>query len=55
MALTGNDTRPTLTFEAVGSTINGSGPADTSQFEGNAKFKAKFRWTPIFNSAIDRP
>jgi len=50
--LTGNDTRPTLTFEAVGSTINGS-TADTSQFEGNTKFKAKFRWTPIFNSSID--
>lgn len=63
--LTGNDTRPTLTFSAVGSTINTTGTStgtvtgtstdtpDTSQFEGNATLKAKFRWTPIFNSAID--
>jgi hypothetical protein len=50
---TGNDTRPTLTFEAVGSTLNGSSTKDTSQFEGNAKLKAKFRWTSILNSSID--
>jgi len=65
--LTGDDTRPTLTFSAVGSTINTTGTStgtgtgtgtstatgDTSQFEGNATLKAKFRWTPVFNSAID--
>lgn len=53
VGLTGDDTRPTLTFQGVGSTMNNSGSPNTTQFEGNAAFKAKFRWTPILNSAID--
>lgn len=50
--LTGNDTRPTFTIEAVGSSLHGTAN-DTSQIEGVSRLKAKFRWTPIFNSAVD--
>jgi len=53
LMLAGNNTRPTLTFEAVGSNNRIEGGESSSQFEGSSTFKAKFRWTPIFNSSVD--
>jgi len=53
MGLAGDDARPTLTFEGVGATTQPQGGTSSSQFEANAKFKSKFRWTPAYASSID--
>lgn len=51
--LTGSDTRPKLTFEAVGATVTPKGGQSTSEFQASAQLVGRIRWTPIFYSGVD--